>query len=287
MRQINQNSPCWCGSRIKYKKCHFKTDLMLEDFRRCGHEIPDQTIIKSKEEIEKIAKSSRLTSDILDMITEFVREGVTTAEINDIIHRYTIGHGAIPAPLEYDGFPGSCCTSLNQVICHGIPDSTRLQDGDILNIDVTTILDGFYSDSSRMYLIGDVSKEACRLVQVSRECLDLGIQSVKPYKPINVIGEAIEKHAHKNGFSVVSDYCGHGIGLEFHERPEIWHFVANEPGMIMLPGMVFTIEPMINQGTHHTELQMDGWTVVTRDGKLSSQWEHTLVVTENGCRVLT
>ncbi len=287
MKRINPNSPCWCGSKRKYKKCHLKTDLILLDYKAAGHEIADPEILKSGEDIEGIKKSARLTTEILDMIGEYVKIGITTMELNNIVHKYTVEHGAIPAPLNYEGFPCSICTSLNNVICHGIPDDTKLKNGDILNIDVTCIVDDYFSDSNRMYLVGDVSKDARKLVEVSQQCLDLGIQSVKPYQPINVIGEAITSHAEKFGYSVVRDYCGHGVGFQFHETPEIWHFRANEKGMIMVPGMVFTIEPMINQGTYHTELQMDGWTSTTRDGKLSSQWEHTLVVTETGCEVLT
>ncbi len=287
MKIINPNSQCWCGSKKKYKKCHLKKDILLLDFKNRGYEIADEEILKSAEDIKGIKKSAKLTTEILDMIGHHVKIGITTMELNDIVHNYTIEHGAIPAPLDYEGFPCSICTSLNNVICHGIPDDTKLKSGDIMNIDVTCIVDNYFSDSNRMFLIGDVSPEAETLVEVSRQCLELGIKSVKPYQPINVIGEAISSHAEKFGYSVVQDYCGHGVGFQFHERPEIWHFRSNEKGMIMVPGMVFTIEPMINQGTYHTELQMDGWTSITRDRKLSSQWEHTLVVTETGCEVLT
>jgi len=244
-------------------------------------------IIKTEEQIAGIRKSGQLTRDILDMLTDRIRPGITTEEINRWVHEYTIAHGGTPAPLNYRGFPKSVCTSINDVVCHGIPDETVLQEGDIINVDVTTILDGYYGDSSRMYLIGDVSDEARRLVEVTRECLYLGIAQVKPANTLGDIGHAIQQHAESHGYSVVREYIGHGTGIQFHEPPDVRHYGQPGTGEILVPNMVFTIEPMINLGGRGVRLLSDGWTVVTSDGSLSAQWEHTVRVTEDGVEILT
>ena len=223
----------------------------------------------------------------MDAVDEFVKEGVTTEQINELVHKMTIEAGAIPAPLNYEGFLKSVCTSINDVICHGIPDNTVLKNGDILNVDVTTILNGYYSDMSRMYMIGEVSDEAKRLVEVTKECMYEGIKAVKPYMPVSEIGRVINDIADREGYSVVRALSGHGVGLEFHNEPVVEHFRTNRKTMIMVPGMMFTVEPMINQGDFECEVLDDDWTVITSDGKLSAQWEHTVLVTETGVEIIT
>jgi methionyl aminopeptidase len=222
------------------------------------------------------------------MLQEHIVPGVSTLFINDLVHEFTLSHGAIPAPLNYRGFPKSICTSLNSVVCHGIPSKDDiLKDGDILNVDITSILNGFYADSNRMFIVGNASAAATKLVTVTKECLEVGIAQVKPYYPLNEIGNKIDEYAQSHGYSVVRDLCGHGIGLQFHEEPEVVHYSQKEKGLIMLPGMTFTIEPMINEGGWKVKTLKDGWTVVTADAKLSAQWEHTVLVTESGCEIIT
>jgi methionyl aminopeptidase len=249
--------------------------------------LPKGVIIKTARQIEGIRRSSQLTREILDMVGEKIAAGVTTGDIDRWVHDYTVARNAVPATLGYNGYPKSVCTSLNNVICHGIPDDTALVSGDIINVDVTTILDGYYGDASRMFMIGDVSGEAKKLVRVAAECLQLGIDQVRPFADIGEIGFAIEEHAVREGFSVVRDYGGHGIGVKFHEEPHVHHFGGRRRGITLVPGMTFTIEPMINQGRHESRLLKDGWTAVTIDGGLSAQWEHTVLVTEDGVDVLT
>ncbi len=247
-----------------------------------------EIIIKNEAQIAGIRKSCRLTRDILDAITPRIRPGITTEQINTWVHEMTIAHGAIPAPLHYRGYPKSVCTSINEVICHGIPSPDRvLREGDILNVDVTTILDGYYGDSSRMFLIGEVSPAARKLVQVTRECMELGIAQVKPGNRIGDIGHAIQQHAERHGYSVVRAFVGHGTGIYFHEAPDVTHYGVPHTGVELVPGMVFTIEPMINAGDYQIRTLSDGWTAVTADGSLSAQWEHTVLVTPDGVEVLT
>jgi methionyl aminopeptidase len=246
------------------------------------------SLIKSPEEIAKIKVACKLAADVLIMITPYIKVGVTTEELNTICHNYMVNvQHTIPATLNYRGYPKSICTSINHVVCHGIPCDKKLKDGDILNIDVTVIKDGYFGDTSMMFLVGSTSILAQRLVKIAQECLYLGIQAVKPHGHIGDIGAAIQQHAEANHFAIVREYCGHGIGDKFHEDPQILHFGEIGTGTIMRPGMVFTIEPMLNAGTWQTKLLPDGWTVITKDRKLSAQWEHTIVVTENGCEVLT
>lgn len=246
-------------------------------------------IIKSKKQIEGIRKSSRLAAATLDFIAEHVKEGVSTEYLDDLIHKYIIENGAIPAPLNYHGFPKSSCISLNNVICHGIPSKeTILKDGDILNIDITTILDGFFGDTSRMFTIGQVSDEAEKLIRVTKECLDIGIKEVYPKKRFGSIGFAINKHAKAHGYSVVYQFCGHGVGVDFHEEPQISHIAPKKSGGRMKPGMTFTIEPMINIGKPEAVVdEVDGWTARTIDNQLSAQFEHTVLVTDTGVEILT
>ena len=249
--------------------------------------LPPSIIIKTPEQIEGIRQACQLTKDVLDMLTDKVRPGITTNDIDRWIHDYTIAHGGTPATLGYKGYPKSTCTSINNVICHGIPDDTVLQDGDILNIDVTSVVNGYFGDSSRMYVAGTASPEAQKLIDVTKECLEIGIQAVKPGNTTGHIGHAIYNHARKHQYSVVREWGGHGTGVEFHEDPHISHYGKRGTGVPLVPGMTFTIEPMINAGKRHGELQEDGWTVLTADGSLSAQWEHTVAVTEDGVDVLT
>ncbi|HPS56606.1 MAG TPA: methionyl aminopeptidase [Spirochaetota bacterium] len=287
MTKISRNDLCWCGSGKKYKKCHMESDVQNITHPPASLKPPKGIKIKTKEQIEGIRKSCRLTKEILDMVASKIQGGITTDDINTWVHEYTIKHGAKPAPLHYNGYPKSVCTSINNVICHGIPDDTVLKDGDIINVDVTCVLDGYFGDASRMFLIGKPSVTAQRLVEVSMECMELGIAEVKPYADFGRIGHVIEKHAANNGFSVVRDYGGHGIGVTFHEEPHVHHYDVGYRGIAMFPGMIFTIEPMINEGKYQTRLLADDWTAVTADGLLSAQWEHTLCVTETGVEILT
>lgn len=254
-----------------------------------GHLVPSRKLIKTEEQIEGIRKSGVVNSGILDLVGKEIKAGMSTAEIDKLVYDYTISHGAIPAPLNFEGFPKSVCTSINEVVCHGIPSEKEiLREGDIINVDVSTILDGYYSDASRMYMIGKVSPEKEKLVRVAKECLEIGMEAAKPFGYVGDIGHAIQKHAEKNGFSVVRDLCGHGVGLEFHEEPEVTHFGRKGTGMLLVPGMVFTIEPMINMGTYHVYIaEEDGWTVITDDELPSAQWEHTFVMREDGLEILS
>lgn len=244
--------------------------------------------IKTPEEIEKMRLAGRLAAEVLEMIGPYVRENITTDELNLICHDYIVNvQKAIPAPLNYNGFPKSICTSVNHQVCHGIPGPRKLKAGDIVNIDVTVLKDDYHGDTSKMFVIGKPSILADRLIKVTHECLYLGIGEVKPGGHFGDIGEVIQKHAEKNHFSVVREYCGHGIGRIFHEPPNVLHYGEKGTSEELLPGMTFTIEPMINAGKRHVKLLPDRWTVVTKDHSLSAQWEHTLLVTETGVEVLT
>lgn len=244
--------------------------------------------IHSKEEFEKMRKAGKLAAKVLDYITEFVKPGITTSELNDLCHKMIIDNKAIPAPLNYKGFPKSICTSVNHVVCHGIPDNTVLKDGDIINIDVTVIVDGYYGDTSRMYYVGTPSIKAKRLVEVTYQAMMLGIEQVKPGATLGDIGHAIQTFAESHNYSVVRDYCGHGIGKVFHTEPNILHYGKPGTGTKLKEGMFFTIEPMINAGKKETKLNThDGWTVTTRDRSLSAQFEHTLAVTKDGYEIFT
>lgn len=245
--------------------------------------------IKDAAEIVKMHIAGRLAAEVLEMITPHVKAGVTTDELNTICHDYIVNvQHAIPAPLNYRGFPKSICTSINHVVCHGIPSSKRqLKNSDIINIDVTVIKDGYYSDTSKMFLVGTTSLQAQRLVKVAQECLYLGIKMVRPGMHLGNIGAAIQKHAEAAGFSVVREYCGHGIGKNFHEEPHVLHYGTPGTGAELKAGMIFTIEPMVNVGDYRTKVLADNWTVITKDHSLSAQWEHTILVTANGHEVLT
>ncbi len=284
---IPRNDPCWCGSGRKYKKCPLPSDLVRPDSSAPAGRGRGRIPVKTAGEIAGIRAAGRLTARLLDLVAERIGPGVTTAELDSLVHEATVAAGGVPAPLGYRGFPRSICTTLNEQICHGIPDENELREGDIVNVDVTTILDGFYADASRMFLIGKVSKEARRLVETARECLYRGIRAVKAGGRLGDIGGAIQEHAESRGYSVVRDYTGHGIGRQFHEEPTVLHYGKKGTGPRIEADTVFTIEPMINAGTHKSRLLENGWTAVTRDGSLSAQWEHTVRATERGGEILT
>lgn len=264
-------------------------DKQVLYYQNKGHLVPKRSLIKTPEQIEGIRRSGVVNTGVLDLVESEIKEGMSTEQIDKLVYEYTMDHGAIPAPLHYEGFPKSVCTSINEVVCHGIPSEKEiLRDGDIINVDVSTILDGYYSDASRMFMIGNVSPAKRRLVEVAKECLQIGMEVAKPFGFVGDIGHAIQKHAEKNGYSVVRDLCGHGVGLEFHEEPEVTHFGKKGTGMLLVPGMVFTIEPMINMGRYDVYIDADdNWTVLTDDGLPSAQWEHTFVMTDHGLEILT
>lgn len=264
-------------------------DKKILAFQDKGKLCPSRDLIKTPEQIEGIRRSGVINTGVLDLVASEIHEGMTTAEIDRLVYDYTMDHHAVPACLGYEGFPKSVCTSINDVVCHGIPsDNEVLKAGDIVNVDCTTILDGYYADASRMFIIGETTPEKEHLVRVAKECLEIGAEVCKPYTFVGDMGNAIAKHAHKNGFSVVRDLCGHGVGLKFHEQPDIVHYGKKGTGMLLVPGMVFTIEPMVNAGEWQVYVDKeDGWTVLTEDGKPSAQWEHTFVMTETGLEILT
>ena len=286
--KIGRNDPCWCGSGKKYKKCHEPFDSKLEQFRLKGFTVPDHELIKTPEQIEKIRESCRINIAVLDYVGEHIGPGVSTQEIDNWVHRETIRQGGIPAPLNYEGFPKSVCTSIDEVVCHGIPSgNVILKEGDIVNVDVSTIFNGYFSDSSRMYMIGSVSPEKEKLVRITKECMEAGAQAVKPWTPMGNMSNAVHQYAKENGYSVVREIGGHGVGLEFHEDPWVSYVAPEGTGMLMVPGMIFTIEPMVNMGKPdiYTD-EEDGWTVRTEDGLPSAQWEIMVLVTETGCEIL-
>ena len=244
-------------------------------------------IIHKKEDFEGMRKAGKLASQTLDFITSYVKEGITTLELNDLCHDFILKHNAIPAPLNYKGYPKSICTSINHVICHGIPEKRKLVKGDIINIDVTVILDGWYGDTSRMFFVGKPSVLAQKLVDTTYECMMRGIEAVKPGATLGDVGHVIQTLAESRGFSVVRDFCGHGLGRVFHTEPFVLHYGKPGEGVRLEEGMFFTIEPMINAGKHHAKILADGWTAVTRDQSLSAQWEHSLAVTKDGFEIFT
>ncbi len=245
-------------------------------------------VIKTPDEIEKMRIAGRLAAEVLEMLEPHVTPGVTTEELDRICHDYIVEvQGAVPAPLNYRGFPKSICTSVNHQVCHGIPGNKTLKNGDIVNIDVTVIKDGFHGDTSKMFMIGEPSILARRLCDITREAMNIGIEQVKPGAHLNDIGASIQKFVESHNYSVVREYCGHGIGREFHEDPQILHYSIQDNGPELLPGMCFTIEPMVNAGKRMVKLLPDGWTVVTKDRSLSAQWEHTILVTDDGHEILT
>lgn len=284
-----RNDQCWCGSGRKYKKCHAESDARLQALYDAGKEVPFRSLLKTSKDIEGIKESASVNIGILDYVGSRIGPGISTAEINDWVEEYLSKHDAISADLNYDGYPYSVCTSVNDVVCHGFPDkNTILQDGDIINVDMSTIKNGFYSDSSRMFLIGDVSQERRKLVDTCKKAVEAGLKAVKPWGHLGDVGAAVNRIATEAGYSVVREYGGHGIGKEFHEDPFV-SFVAEEgTGPILVPGLCFTIEPMINAGAPDISDDLEGgWIVRTADGSDSAQWEVQLVVTQDGYELLS
>lgn len=287
--KLGRNDVCWCGSGRKYKSCHLAMDDRLQKLMDEGELVPTHEMIKNEKQIAGIREASKLNTEVLDMISEHIQEGISTGELDRLLYEFTVSRGGIPAPLNFEGFPKSVCTSVNEVVCHGIPDDNRiLQSGDIVNVDVTTIYKGYYGDASRMFCIGEVPEDKKRLVRVTKECLDLGLQAAQPWAHLGDIGYAINTHAEANGYKVVVEIGGHGVGLEMHEEPWVSHIGQPGTDMVIVPGMIFTIEPMVNMGTAEVVTSKeDGWTVSTADGKPSAQWEYTILITPNGNEVLT
>jgi methionyl aminopeptidase len=311
-----RNDPCWCGSGQKYKKCHLDEDaraggpaapparrplapakvtprravppgIARPDYAVTGRPRAQGKDVKTPEQLERLRRACGAAARVLRVAGEAVRVGITTDALDEMAHEETIRLGGYPSPLNYRGFPKSICTSVNEVICHGIPDSRALEDGDIVNLDITVFLDGMHGDCSATFLVGEVDAEGRRLVQVARECLAKGIAAVRPGRAISEIGKAIEAHASRHGYGVVRSYCGHGIGESFHTSLQIPHHYDPSLKRAMEPGMTFTIEPMITEGTWEDLIWNDGWTAVTADAKRSAQFEHTIAVTQDGAEILT
>ncbi|MDR5587895.1 type I methionyl aminopeptidase [Clostridium aquiflavi] len=284
----NRNAKCWCGSGLKYKRCHLEFDEKLESLRLKGEIVPPREVIKSSEDIEGIRKSSEVNNGVLDLVASKIKAGMSTLDIDKLVYDYTVEHGAIPAPLNFEGFPKSVCTSINNEVCHGIPDEKIiLKDGDIVNVDVSTILNGYYSDASRMFMIGEVSEDAKKLVEVAKECMEAGIKAIKPWGHLGDIGAACQEVAHKNGYTIVRALGGHGVGNQFHEEPFVPHIGKKGTDMVLVPGMVLTVEPMVNAGGYDVYVDAENeWTIYTEDDSLSAQWEHTVLITETGVEIL-
>ena len=285
--KTGRNDPCPCGSGFKYKKCCLKKER--SDSNNTREQYLDKYGIKLKTEadIEAIKLAGKLAVETLDLAEQYIKPGVKTDDINTVVHEYTVKNGAVPAPLNYKGYPKSVCISVNEVICHGIPGERVLNEGDIVNIDVTPILNGYYADANKTYVVGSVSKDALKIVNVARESLKAGMSMIKPGNRTGDIGWAIQEYAEKQGCSVVREFVGHGVGIDFHEPPQIPHFGRRGQGIKVVPGMVFTVEPMINLGAKELHILADNWTAVTDDGSLSAQFEQTFHVTEDSFESLT
>ncbi len=286
--KIMPNAPCWCGSGQKYKRCHMYFDSQIQNKRMQGFKVPERKWIKNKVQIEGIRESGKVNIEILDYIAEKIHVGMATEEIDRLIYEKTKELGGIPAPLGYEEYPKSVCTSINNVVCHGIPSEDEiLCDGDIVNVDVSTIYKDYFSDSSRTFLIGNVKPEVETLVRVAKECMELGLEKVAPWVSFGEMSRAVDQHARKHGYSVVREIGGHGVGLEFHEEPWVGYMEGFGEKLLMAPGMIFTIEPMINMGGNEIFIdEEDDWTVYTDDGQPSAQWEMTVLVTQSGHEVL-
>ncbi|MCD7709498.1 MAG: methionyl aminopeptidase [Clostridiales bacterium] len=287
--KLGRNDPCWCGSGKKYKTCHEAFDERIAKYAMAGHKVPEHKMIKNADQIAGIRQSAKINIAVLDYIAEHIHEGMSTLEIDRMVYEQTTAMGGMPAPLNYDGYPYSVCTSVNEQVCHGFPsDKVILKEGDIVNVDCSTVLNGYYSDSSRMYCIGKVSPEKQRLVDVTRECVQKGVEEVKPWGFMGDMGQAVHDHAFANGYTVVREIGGHGVGVQFHEDPWISYNSVRGTEMLLVPGMVFTIEPMVNMGK--VEIYIDkknDWEVYTQDGLPSAQWEVTVLVTEDGHEIIS
>lgn len=288
MTGINRNDPCWCGSGLKYKKCHEETDRKMEQLAHQGALVPPHRLLKSRTQLDGIRESGLRNTEILDRVAEKICIGMTTAEIDRIVDETTRRLGGIPAPLGYQGFPKCVCTSVNDQVCHGIPsDAVVLKEGDIVNVDVSTIYNGYFSDSSRMFMLGEVRSEVRRLVETAKECVVCGVKATKPWGYLSDVASATSGCAREKGYSIVREIGGHGVGLEFHEEPWVGYTEPVEQGMLLVPGFVFTIEPMVNMGEPDIfRDEDDGWTIYTEDGLPSAQWEVTVAVTGDDCEIL-
>ena len=288
LKKIGRNDPCWCGSGKKYKDCHLALDEKINSYKLKGWKIPPKKIIKRPDQIDGIRESGLVNIAVLDYVAENIHAGMSTEDIDRLVAEKTKELGGIAAPLNYEGFPKSVCTSINDAVCHGIPNEEEiLQDGDIINVDVSTIYKGYFSDASRMFCIGEVSADKKRLVQVAKEAIQVGLMEVKPWKPLGDMGHAIHMYAMSQGYSVVEAIGGHGVGLQFHEEPWVSYVSERGTEMLMVPGMMFTIEPMVNMGKPDVFVDADDdWTVYTEDGKPSAQWEIQVLVTEDGYEII-
>ncbi|MBQ1896577.1 MAG: methionyl aminopeptidase [Lachnospiraceae bacterium] len=288
VRHLGRNDACWCGSGRKYKACHAAFDDKLKKYSLMGKITPDHSILKTPEQVAKIKESCAVNIAILDRIEKEIHEGMATSEIDKIVYDMSVEAGGIPAPLNYEGYPYSVCTSVNEQVCHGFPsDKVILKSGDIVNVDCSTILNGFFSDSSRMFCIGEVSEEKQRLVKITREACYEGLKYCKPWGFLGDVGQAVHDYCYDNGYTVVREIGGHGVGLEFHEDPWVGYHSRKGTEMLLVPGMIFTIEPMVNMGKEDIVTDKDnGWEVSTKDGKPSAQWEIMVLITEEGNEVL-
>ena len=286
---MERNKKCWCGSGKKYKYCHLPIEEKIKIHKQRGEIVPTLCMLKTPEQIEKIKKSAALNNAVLDEVSSKIAVGMSTGEIDRIVYDFTTKRGGIPATLNYEGFPKSVCTSINNEVCHGIPDDDIvLKEGDIINVDVSTILNGYFSDASRMFMIGDVSEDAKRIVRVTEECVNLGLEAAKPWGHLGDIAHAIHTHARNNGYSVVKEIGGHGVGVEFHEEPFVSYVTPKGSDMLLVPGMMFTIEPMINEGSPDFFVDEDnGWTIYTLDDGLSAQVEYMVLIKEDGIEVIS
>ena len=288
MEKPGRNDPCWCGSGKKYKKCHIDFDEKIEEFEVAGHIVPSHEILKNAEQIEKIKESAKINIAVLDYVAEHIKAGISTAEIDKWVYDITTKMGGVPAPLNFEGLPKSVCTSINNEVCHGIPsEDVIIKDGDIINVDVSTNLNGYFSDSSRMFCIGNVSEENRKLVEETKNAVYEGLKQVKPWGFLGDMGQAVNDYVKSKGYSVVREVGGHGIGLEFHEDPWVSYISKKGTEMLMVPGMIFTIEPMVNAGKPDIFVDEDnGWTIYTEDNSMSAQWEIQVLVTEDGYEII-
>ena len=288
MEKPGRNDPCWCGSGKKYKKCHIDFDEKIEEFEGAGHIVPSHEILKNAEQIEKIKESAKINIAVLDYVAEHIKAGISTSEIDKWVYDITTKMGGVPAPLNFEGFPKSVCTSINNEVCHGIPsEDVIIKDGDIINVDVSTNLNGYFSDSSRMFCIGNVSEENRKLVEETKNAVYEGLKQVKPWGFLGDMGQAVNDYVKSKGYSVVREVGGHGIGLEFHEDPWVSYISKKGTEMLMVPGMIFTIEPMVNAGKPDIFVDEDnGWTIYTEDNSMSAQWEIQVLVTEDGYEII-
>ncbi len=288
-KQLHANDPCWCGSGKAYSGCHQAFDERIRAFRRQGAIVPTHNMIKNEKQIEGIREAGKINVAVLDYVAERIRAGITTDDIDRWVYEETTRLGAIPAPLHYEGFPKSVCTSVNDQVCHGIPSTQDvLVEGDIINVDCSTIYNGYFADSSRMFIIGETTPEKRRLVEVAKACVEAGLEQVKPWGFLGDMGQAVHDLARKNGYTVVREVGGHGVGIQFHEEPWVSYVTRRGTDMLMVPGMMFTIEPMINMGTSAIFIDNDNeWTIYTEDGQPSAQWEIQVLVTPTGHEVIS